>query len=105
MVGDFFVSKAFEVTEHNDLAAAVWQRAHGVGEHFEFVALVDLLSRSGPVFQNREFDQIRHGLGRLRAAAAEEIEGDIARGGEEKRLRITHAAGGLGTASASTSNS
>ena len=93
--GDFLVGKAVEIAEQNDLAATIGERAHGVGEHFEFVALVELLTRPRPILQNRKLDQIRDRLGRLRTTAAEKVERRIARSGEEKRFRVTYAAGGL----------
>ena len=77
------------------MSAAVWQRPHGFGEHFELVILVHLLTRPGLILQDYELNQIRHGLGRLRTPAAEEIEGDVAGGGKKKRLCVAHSAIGL----------
>ena len=78
LFGDFFVSETVEVTEHDDLAAPVGQGADGVGEHLEFVALVEGFGGAGLGVQHDEFSLLVDGLGGVRAAAAEEIEGGVA---------------------------
>lgn len=90
---DLLVGVAFEITEHDDLAAAVRERLHGVGEDLKFLLLADGLGDVGRLFNDAGGLGMGDGFGGRVLAAAEEIEGGVAGGGEEEGAWVTDAAG------------
>lgn len=90
---DLLVGVTLEVAEHDDLAAAVRESLHGVGEDLKFLLLADGLGDVGGLFNDVGGFRMGDRLGGCVFATAEEIEGGVAGGGEEEGARMADAAG------------
>ena len=95
-LGDFFAGAAVEVAEQHDFAATSRKGAQRLGEGFAALAALHRFDDGGRSVEEGEFDEpliVGEGFVGMDVAAAEEIDGGVARGREEKGFRVGEPAG------------